>query len=391
MVADLHVHYPMHVVAGERPRRSTVRQMRRVRRRSSGRDRFRALILNIASHLFNDRDLFSGWRATTEHMRRGDVGLAMSVLYRPFDEIDLDEPYEAPPLPSYFDGLLCDLENVERDVLGQDPALIRVVHDRGELEQAGAAGATALVHCVEGGFHLGGSVAEVKDNVATLAEKGVAYLTLAHLFYRQVATNAPALPFLRSDALYNCLFPQPKGQGLTDLGRAAVKEMTARRIMVDISHMGAVAVKETFALLDEIDSEGDVPVIASHAGYRFGKQEYMLAESTIREIQRRDGVIGLIMAQYQLNDGLRRRRTTRFDESLAVIFRHIDEIARITGDHRHIALGSDFDGFIKPTMSGLEDSGQLGALERALWEQYGHDAELICSENARRVLYRLWP
>jgi membrane dipeptidase len=388
MVADLHVHYPMHVVADDRPRRSTLRRMRRVRGRSRWEDRFRALILNLASHLFNDRDLFSGWRVTTEHLRQGGVGLGMSVLYRPFEE--LDEPYRAPPHSSYFEGLLSDLEKVELDVLGQDPAVIRIVHDRRELERAQADGATALVHCVEGGFHLGSTVDEVRANVATLAERGVVYVTVAHLFYRQVATNAPALPFLGPDAVYNRLFPQPKGEGLTALGRAAVEEMTARRIMVDISHMSSAGIRETFALLDQQDTEGKVPVIASHGGYRFGDQEYMLEEATIREIQRRDGVIGLIMAQHQLNDGLRCRRTTRFDESLAVIFRHIDEIAKITGDHRHIALGTDLDGFIKPTMSGLEDSGQLKALERALWEEYGHDARLMCWENAHRVLCRVW-
>src|SRR5215207_8598272 len=108
------------------------------------------------------------------------------------------------------------------------------------------------------------------------------------------------------------------------------------------------AVAETFALLDELDRDRTVPVISSHAGYRFGGQEYMHDEETVRQIQRRDGVIGLIMAQHQLNDGVRKKRAKSLPESLEVIRRHIDEIARITGSHRHVAIGSDFDGFIKP-------------------------------------------
>ena len=36
-------------------------------------------------------------------------------------------------------------------------------------------------------------------------------MTVAHLLYRQVATNAPALPFM-SDSTYNRLFPQPQGE-----------------------------------------------------------------------------------------------------------------------------------------------------------------------------------
>jgi microsomal dipeptidase-like Zn-dependent dipeptidase len=150
------------------------------------------------------------------------------------------------------------------------------------------------------------------------------------------------------------------------------------------------AAAETFMLLDELDPDGTVPVISSHAGYRFGGQEYMHDEATVRQIQRRDGVIGLIMAQHQLNDGVRKKKTQKLPESIEVIRRHIDEIARITGDHRHVAIGSDFDGFIKPTMGGLEDMRAMKELERELRAHYKDDADLILSENALRVLRKAW-
>lgn len=57
---------------------------------------------------------------------------------------------------------------------------------------------------------------------------------------------------------------------------------------------------------------------------------------------------------------------------------HIERIREITGSHRHVALGMDFDGFIKPTMGGLEDMSDLKQLEDALPREYGdEDAELI--------------
>jgi microsomal dipeptidase-like Zn-dependent dipeptidase len=77
-------------------------------------------------------------------------------------------------------------------------------------------------------------------------------------------------------------------------------------------------------------------------------------------------------------------------ESLEVICRHINAIARITGNHEHVALGSDFDGFIKPTMSGLEDVRAMNDLERELRARYTADADLILSENALRVLRKAW-
>jgi microsomal dipeptidase-like Zn-dependent dipeptidase len=315
----------------------------------------------------------------------------LSVLYRPFDEMDLHLPYGSPPQADYFAGLLADLEVVEQQVSAEDPAVIRIARDREQLEGAIRDGATALVHCVEGGFHLGTSVAEVDRNVGELARRGVSYVTLAHLFFRGVATNAPALPFL-ADALYDRLFPQQRNEGLTDLGRAAVAAMTRERVMVDVSHMRADAIAETFAVLDEEDRDGEVPVIATHAGYRFGGQAYLLEEETIRVIARRGGLIGLIMAQHQLNDGIRRTRTKTLEQSLEVICRHIDKIHAVTGSHDHAALGSDFDGFIKPTMGGLEHMGHLAGLERKLREHYGEEiADRLTSGNALRVLRKLWP
>ena len=89
-------------------------------------------------------------------------------------------------------------------------------------------------------------------------------------------------------------------------------------------------------LLDQsdVDPNARCPVVATHAGYRFGEQEYMLDRDASCGSRARDGVIGLIMAQHQLNDGLpgaeARRRS---DESFEVICRHIDRIAEITGSH----------------------------------------------------------
>jgi microsomal dipeptidase-like Zn-dependent dipeptidase len=389
VIADLHAHYPMHAVAELEPR-STIDRMTRARDRATVGDKLRAVALRLASVLFSDRDWWSGYRISVPYLRRGEVGLALSVLYRPFEEMDLDQPYGAPPQRDYFGALIRDLERVEKEVASQDPAEIRIAHTRKELEDAVSEGATALVHCVEGGFHLGATEQEVERNAAVLSRRGVAYVTLAHLFYRQVATNAPALPFL-SDRAYDTLFPQRTDDGLTHLGRAAVRALVREQVMVDISHMRADALSETFELLDREDPDCHVPVIATHAGYRFGKQTYMLDEETIRQIQRRGGVVGLIMAQHQLNDGIRRRKTKNLEDSFGVIRRHIERIHEITGSHDHVAIGSDFDGFIKPTMGGLETVADFAGLEARLVAHYGEDAgRRIASGNALDVLRRLW-
>ena len=388
MLADLHAHYPMRVVSDLTPR-TTFDEMRRIRGRH-GRDRLRALALRIASMVASHRDPWSDYRVTPEQMRKGGVGIALSVLYRPGEE--LGEPYTEPPASRYFGKLLEDVQDVEDEVQTHDPSLIRLVHNRAELD-ACPPDATALVHCVEGGFHLGDLPAEIDANIKTLARKGIAYVTVAHLFHRQVAKTAPALPFLRWDWVYNLLFPQPRHDGLTERGEATVRSLVKHRVLIDISHMHPESVAEAVRILDEpgVDPDCTLPLIASHAGFRHGRQDYMLDKSTVLEIKRRKGVIGLIMAQYQLNDGIRRFHTRSFDQSFDVIRRHIDKIAEITGSHEHAAIGTDFDGFIKPTMTGLETMGDLALLEERLQQEYGADAELITHKNALRVLQALWP
>jgi microsomal dipeptidase-like Zn-dependent dipeptidase len=155
--------------------------------------------------------------------------------------------------------------------------------------------------------------------------------------------------------------------------------------------MSARALDETFSLLDEIDPERRVPVIASHAGYRFGHQDYNLDARTIERVAERDGVIGVILSEHQGADGLRLLPTARFQHSLGVVFNHLEQIHEITGSHRHSAIGSDHDGFIKPTLAGLEDAGDLGRLEGALRGRYGQsDAALIASDNVLRLLRQYW-
>jgi microsomal dipeptidase-like Zn-dependent dipeptidase len=391
VLADLHVHYPMRVIEerdGTKPG-TTVRLMGSARRRSRPGDKLRALVLRLATRLLSDKDLWSGYRVTVPYLREGGVGVGFSTLYSPFDEMDLEKPYAAPPESAYFSRLLTDLQSVEDEVAGYDRSVVRVVHNRQELDECIADGATALVHAVEGAFHLGDGVDEIKRNVATLAQKGVAYVTIAHLFFRQVATNANAIPFA-PDPIYNLLFPQKANVGLTERGRAAIQAMVDHRVLVDISHMRPDAVQQTFKLLEEIDPAHQVPVISSHAGYRFGGQDYMHDEQTLREIQRRDGVVGLIMAQHQLNDGIRKKETESLPESLAVIYSHVDKIAQITNGHDHIALGTDFDGFIKPTMGGLQTSADLKDLERELRAKYPAQADAIASGNVLRVLRKVW-
>ena len=368
MVTDLHAHYPMRVVSDVTPD-TAVGLMRKAMRRPTLGDKLRALILGLASRFFSDTDPFSGYRITPQRLREGGVGVALSVLYRPSEELDPDERFASAPKPSYFSLLLGDLEAVEAEVGDPRPSLLRAVHDRAELDACVADGATGLVHCVEGGFHLGGDAAQIDANVAELARRGSPTSPSRTCSSAVWPRWRPRFRSSTTASMAAC-FRQREGEGLTDLGVAAVRAMARHRVLVDVSHMRADSIAETLQLLDEADPDRSLPVVSTHAGFRFGDQSYMHDEATVRRIAERDGVIGLITAEHQLLDGLD-EKPEDFDGSFAVLRRHIDRIAEITGSHRNVALGTDFDGFVKPTLPGLQHMGDLARLEAALSDHYG--------------------
>jgi microsomal dipeptidase-like Zn-dependent dipeptidase len=378
VLVDLHAHYPMHVIP---PARADTRAAVRARRPGG---RFKAIVVDLLSRLFNYQGPNDEPSVTIERMHEGDVGAILSVLYAPFDEMDLELPYGAPPRAQYFDSLLDQIDSVEQHV-EKEPLGAVVARDPAALDAAIQAGRSAIVHCIEGGFVLGSTPAEIDANVTTLAKRGVAYVTLAHLFWREVATNAPALPFM-PDSLYRKLFAEP-AVGLTGLGRAAIAAMAREGILVDITHMSDRAVDETLSTLAP-----DVPVIASHMACRFeSSAEYNLRDETIREVARRRGVMGVIACEHWASEGPPKRKIKDFDDSFELVCAHIDRIERVTGSHDFAGIGSDLDGWIKPALPGLEHLGRMRHFQDRLAERYGTEvAAKIAGGNALDLLRRAW-
>lgn len=385
MLADLHSHYPMHLLeewaAGQDdigPAR-TIDRVREVERPN----KFRAWLLRLLSTRINRQTPTASPRVTVERLKSGDFGLVFSVIYSPFAEIDLDRPFQADPDDSYFGHVEKQIELVDEDLATHaDPP--RVVRNETDLKSAHDAGVPAIVHCVEGAFHLGESDDAIRANVKTLADAGVAYITVAHLFWRGYAKNVNAIPFIPSP-LYWLLFGRPWRIGLSERGKVAVRAMAEHGVMVDIAHMHKRALADTWDLLDA--KAPGMPVLATHAGYRFWRRPnpYMLSRDTIERIAAREGLIGLIMGQHLLG------KTASFEGSVDLLCRHIDAIYKVTGDYDHVGIGSDLAGFIKPTVSGIEYADDLQKLVPELARRYDPTiARKIAYGNAERVLCALW-
>ena len=229
-------------------------------------------------------------RVSLDQLCAGAPGGIASVLYDPEDEFFRD----ANPVPAAFDHLLAQMKNVETEIAGKVEVARNPAQVRKCLLQTGQ---RFLFHCVEGAFALGGDV----DNVDKLADCGVAYVIVAHLFYRGVASCANAIPFVPDPVFETVLNPeQNPAVGLTPLGQAIVSRLFEKRILVDITHCNEWAQKEIFALARD---HGNAPVISSHNGVR-GTSDYPLnlCREAVQNIAQLGGVIGVILSKHWLRN-----------------------------------------------------------------------------------------
>jgi microsomal dipeptidase-like Zn-dependent dipeptidase len=352
------------------------------------RQRWQSRVVDLISYVANYQGPGDTPSVTETLMSQGDVGVALSMLYQPFDEIDLTQSYGAPPRESYFKDIV-DQRQIVEDYVAAHRSDVAIAHSVTELDALLGDGVPILIHAIEGGFQLGREPAQVRRNVEMLADLGIAYVTVAHLFFRDVATNAPALPFV-PDWLYNRVFPQERAEGLTVLGREVVDAMVDEGVLIDITHMSSQSIRDVLAQLDARDPARKIPLLATHMAYRFGRLQYSFDDETIRAVAARGGVLGCILCEHFITSGLA-GVSSSVEGSLEALCKHIDKVHDLTGGYDHVAIGSDLDGYIKPALPGLEDMGRMTTLQSHLSARYGAvDAEKICNGNALRVLRAAW-
>ena len=324
----------------------------------------------VANQLFN----YQGGRprVTLAELIAGADGGIGSVLYDPDDEFFHDDV----PVPGAFQNLLAQMQAVEDEVQGK----VVVARNPDQVRTCLQNDQRFLFHCVEGAFALGGNVA----NVDTLANRGVAYVVIAHLFYRGVATCQNAFPFVPDPVFAALLNPQQDPTvGLTALGRDIVDRLLQNRVLVDITHATDLAQNQIF----DMAKAHNAPVISSHNGVR-GTSNYPLNlnQDAILRIAESKGLIGIILFPYWLRQPLDQVFAR---DGFSLMFDAIDYIATVTGTYKNIAIGSDLDGFIHP-IQGCADYSQTPALAAAIRAKYPAAADQILWRNALDVLERWW-
>jgi membrane dipeptidase len=207
---------------------------------------------------------------------------------------------------------------------------------------------------VEGGHALEGRL----ENLDRFFERGVRVLTVAW-------SNSNELGDSSSD-------DNKPHDGLSALGRQAVRRMNELGMIIDVSHS---ADKTVFDILGTSLS----PVIASHSGIR-ARHDFNrnLTDDEIRAIGAHGGVIGVVFLPFVL-------RETEDMATIEDVIDCIDHICQLVGPD-HAGLGSDFDGF-GGALPGLEDVTKMGAIAAGLRRRGFADGDIakITGLNFLRV------
>jgi membrane dipeptidase len=127
---------------------------------------------------------------------------------------------------------------------------------------------------------------------------------------------------------------------LTDDGRSLLKAMADFGFTLDLSHMDELSAQQS---LDQYEG----PIIVSHANVAALVPGFdgnrLLPDEVIKGLIARDGIIGVIPFCVFLQAGWK-KGDPRDSITLETLAAHIDYICQLSGDARHVGLGTDFDG-----------------------------------------------
>jgi membrane dipeptidase len=236
--------------------------------------------------------------------------------------------------------------------MAKHPTELRWARTGAEVRAAKAAGAVAALGGIEGGQALEGQL----DAIEVFSRRGVRYLGLLHF-----SANALGRPAKGRGA--------DPAEGLTALGREAVRECERCGVIVDLAHINRRGFFDALAL-------ATLPLMVSHTGVSGVHPHWRnIDDEQLRAVADNSGCVGVIFARRFLGGA-----------SIDAVVDHLLHVMAVGGEDLP-ALGSDFDGFVVPP-EGLEDVAAMPNLTVALSRRGvpTRTIEKILGGNVLRVL-----
>lgn len=271
----------------------------------------------------------------------------------------------------------------------RDFALARTAAD---VRAAHAKGRIASLIGVEGG----GQIDESLSVLRAYHGLGAGYLTLTHFKTISWADSATDTPV---------------HGGLTDFGKAVVRELNRLGMLVDLSHVSEGVMKNAIAV-------SHAPVIFSHSSARaLCNHTRNVSDPVLALVARNGGIVMINFAPQYISEarrvwgGARAAEEARFKMlfigeagkakaaldawlaanpepmvTVAMVADHIDHIAKVAG-HDHVGLGGDYDGL--PTLPvGMDGVDAYPKLLMELMRRGWNDADIarLAGGNILRVM-----
>ncbi len=204
---------------------------------------------------------------------------------------------------------------------------------------------------IEGAHALKGRLSELD----AFAKRGLRYLGLVHFSANEAASPAAGVG---ADA----------EKGLTKFGFDLVARCEELGVILDLAHLNRRGFKDVFGVATK-------PMMVTHTGVAGANAHWRnIDDDQIRGVADRGGVIGIIFCPYYLGR-----------DGVDAVAEHIEHVIRIAGEDA-VALGSDWDGFIRPTR-GLEEPQKLPNLTEALLRR--GLSETACKKLLRHNVLRV--
>ncbi len=199
---------------------------------------------------------------------------------------------------------------------------------------------------IEGGQALEGDLAKLE----TLYHEGFRVISPAHLADTELSGSQQGV----------------SKAGLSDLGRQWVLQMNRLQMIIDVAHVSNQAI-------DEILQLSSRPLMVSHTGLRsVCDSNRNLSDDQVRRIAQAGGIIGIgFWPEVNCGQGI---------DPIVKSLRRAIEVAGVD----HVALGSDWDGFVSTAI----DASGVGFLTGSLLKQSFTEEEVrkLMGENAIRFL-----
>jgi membrane dipeptidase len=296
-----------------------------------------------------------------------------------------------------------ELIDITRRVVAEHPADMVAAVSVDDIRAAKKAKKLAVLMGIEGGHAIEDSLGVLRE----MYRAGVRYMTLTHTNTNHWADSSG--PFYLPD------FDPKKSAvhgGLSDFGRAVVKEMNRLGMIVDISHVSD-------ATVDDVLEVSRAPVMASHSACRALVPDMPrdLTDDQIKRIAAKGGVVMInfgsafldakayagfrselervkpaylaikakyakdIQKMYAEGRALMEKEIKRTRAPWTAIVDHIEHVIKIGGEDA-VGLGTDFDGIGDPP-EGMDDYSMLPKITAELLKRGHSEARVkkILGEN----------